>query len=47
MADTIVRFKPETAEKFEVNAAIVALLICEKISEAGGERHVHIKEFKI
>ena len=30
MADTLLRFKPEMAEKFGVNAAIVAQLIWEK-----------------
>ena len=47
MADTTVRFKPEMAEKFGVYAAIVAQLIWEKITEEGGERHVHIKEFRV
>ena len=47
MADTLLRFKPEMAEKFGVNAAIVAQLIWEKISEEGGGRHVHIKEFRV
>lgn len=47
MADTILRFKPEMAEKFGVNAAIVAQLIWEKISEEGGGRHVHIKGYKV
>ena len=47
MADTTVRFKPEMAEKFGVNAAIVAQLIWEKISEEGGGRHVHIKGYKL
>ena len=47
MADTLLRFKPEMAEKFGVNAAIVAQLIWEKITEEGGERHVHIKEFRV
>lgn len=36
MADITVRFKPEMAEKFGVNAAIVAQLIWEKITEEGG-----------
>ena len=47
MANTIVKFKPEIAERFGVNAAIVAQLIWEKITEEGGERHVHIKEFRV
>ena len=47
MADTLLRFKPEMAEKFGVNAAIVAQLIWEKISEEGGGRHVHIKGYKL
>ena len=47
MADTLLRFKPEMAEKFGVNAAIVAQLIWEKISEKGGGRHVHIKGYKL
>ena len=47
MADTTVRFKPEMAEKFGVNAAIVAQLIWEKITEEGGGRHVHIKELRV
>lgn len=36
MADITVRFKPEMAEKFGANAAIVAQLIWEKITEEGG-----------
>ena len=47
MADTLLRFKPEMAEKFGVNAAIVAQLIWEKITEEGGGRHVHIKGYKL
>lgn len=47
MAYTIVKFKPEMAERFGVNAPIVAQLIWEKITEEGGERHVHIKEFRV
>ena len=47
MADTLLRFKPEMAEKFGVNAAIVAHLIWEKITEEGGGRHVHIKGYKL
>lgn len=47
MAYTIVKFKPEMAERFGVNAAIVAQLIWDKMSGDGRKRHVHIKGYKV
>ena len=37
MADTLLRFKPEMAEKFGVNAAIVAQLMKRETTKEEGE----------